>query len=70
MKSILEQIKEAVIIEYKSYITYDSNMTWDYDFTIFKNKMEKCDSLQDILDVLDKYGFDDPISLIDDSINK
>jgi hypothetical protein len=69
MKSILEQIKEASIIEYESYITYDSNMTWDYDFTIFKNKMEKCNSVQDVLAVLDRYGLDGPVSLIN-SINK
>jgi hypothetical protein len=64
MKSILEQIKEAVIIEYNTYL-YDNG-----DISYFKKDIEKCNNLQDILDVLDKYGFDDVISLIDDSINK
>jgi uncharacterized protein with von Willebrand factor type A (vWA) domain len=64
MKSILEQIKEAVIIEYNTYLTVDNYISY------FKKDIEKCNYLQDILDVLDKYGFDDPISLIDDSINK
>jgi uncharacterized protein with von Willebrand factor type A (vWA) domain len=64
MKSILEQIKEAVIIEYNTYLTVDNYISY------FKKDIEKCNNLQDILDVLDKYGFDDVISLIDDSINK
>jgi hypothetical protein len=63
MKSILEQIKEAVIIEYNTYLTVDKYISY------FKKDIEKCNYLQDILEVLDKYGCDDPISLIDDSIN-
>ena len=63
MKSILEQIKEAVIIEYNTYLTVKAYISY------FEKDIEKCNYLQDILDVLDKYGFDDPISLIDDSIN-
>jgi hypothetical protein len=64
MKSILEQIKESVIIEYNTYLTVDNYISY------FKKDIEKCNSLQDILNVLDEYGFDDPIILIDNSINK
>ena len=62
MKSILEQIKETVIIEYKTYITVNKHLHY------FQNDIEKCNSLQDILNVLDQYGFDNPIDLVDDSI--